>query len=107
MRIMLACVIVFTNCSFCLLITALTKSPIISLVVSYLSINFISLIALLSVNVIHNGYFANYFTTTALSNVFVSSNYTENYAVTFLLYLLFGIFFTLLGLKHFEKCDIK
>jgi hypothetical protein len=107
MRILLACVIVFTNCSFCLLITSITKSPVVSLVVSYLSINFISLIALLSVNVIHNGYLANYFTTTALSNVLVSSDYAENYVVTFLLYLLFGICFTVLGLKHFEKCDIK
>jgi hypothetical protein len=107
MRIILACVIVFTNSGFCLFITSITKSPIISLVVSYLSINFVSLIALLSVNLIHNGYFANYFTTTALSNVLVASDYAENYAVTFLLYLLFGISFTVLGLKHFEKCDIK
>jgi hypothetical protein len=90
-----------------MLITSITKSPIISLVISFLSINLMSLLSLLSVNIIHNGYLANYFTTLALSNLLASSDYTENYAVTFLLYLLFGIIFTVLGLKCFEKNDIK
>jgi hypothetical protein len=106
-RIILACLIIYTNGSFCMFITSITKSPILSLVISFLSVNLMSLISLLSVNIIHNGYLANYFTTLALSNVLVASDYSENYAVTFLLYLFFGITFTVMGLKFFEKSEIK
>jgi hypothetical protein len=62
---------------------------------------------LLSINIIHNGYLANYFTTMTLSNVLAASDYMDNYAVTFLLYLIFGIIFTVLGLKCFKNTDIK
>jgi hypothetical protein len=107
LRILLACVIVFTNSSFALLITFLTKSPMLSTIITFFSINIVSLICLLSVNIFHNGYAANYFTTMAIANVLVAQDYTTNYAVTFLLYLLFGILFTVLGIKYFVKCDFK
>ncbi|MDR0987154.1 MAG: hypothetical protein LBL98_05625 [Ruminococcus sp.] len=106
LRLLLACVIVYTTGSFCTLITLITKSPIKSLIVSFVTINVTGFFALLSVNIFKNGYLANYFTVMAFANALAAKDFIENYAVTFLIYLLFGILFLLLGVKYFMECDI-
>jgi hypothetical protein len=94
-------------CGFAMLVTTVTKSFIKSALLYFVSVNFVSLIALLSVNVLDNGYIANYFTTTALPNALISSDYICNYVVTVGVYLILGVSFNMIAYAHFKNADLK
>jgi ABC-type transport system involved in multi-copper enzyme maturation permease subunit len=107
LRFLLAISILYMYCGFAMFITTVTKSFIKSALLYLVSVNLVSLIALLSVNVLGNGYIANYFTTMALPNAMLSSDYICNYVVTLVIYLVLGVSFNMIAYAHFKNDDLK
>jgi hypothetical protein len=107
LRFLLAISIIYMYCGFAMLVTTVAKSFIKSALMYLVSINVVSLIALLSVNVLDNGYIANYFTTMAFANTLLSSDYTSNYVVTVGIYLILGVSFNMIAYAHFKNTDLK
>jgi ABC-type transport system involved in multi-copper enzyme maturation permease subunit len=107
LRFLLAISILYMYCGYALFAATVSKSFVKFVLIYLVSINVVSLIALFSVNILDNGYIANYFTTMAFANTMLSSDYTSNYVFTVGVYLILGVSFNMLAYAHFKNTDLK
>jgi ABC-type transport system involved in multi-copper enzyme maturation permease subunit len=107
LRYILAIATLYMYCGYALLIATIVKSFMKFVFIYLVSVNVVSLIALLSVNILDNGYIANYFTTMAFANALLSSDYSSNYVVTVAIYLVLGVSFNMIAYAHFKNADLK
>jgi hypothetical protein len=106
LRILLSASVLYMYSGFAMLLTTLTKSFLKSTLLFLSITNIMSLCFLLSVNILKTGYFANYFTLSAIPNAIISADFSENYIFTIAFYLVFGVVFNLISYKNFKNADI-